>query len=307
MMTLESWSWLTQLIESGSFTRASDALQISQQTLSARLATLERSLGCKLVVRSNPLALTRAGEVFLSYAHEQELARTAMLRRIGEVSIGGAGELKVGISNIRGQILMPHVVEQFHRSLPGVNIRLIEGTNEELVRMAERNEADVVVARFDEVHPGVTVRPLFSEQVVCAVHPQLLEQATGLPLDLAREKAQAEGLAALRDCPFLLESVDDISGRVARVELGHAGFKPQVLMESDNMMTLLASCAAGLGAVFCPTNLLEDTAFLTKGLVRIELSEDARYNIASGTPANAEPWTPAQMFEDVIGALFGDE
>lgn len=306
-MTLGSWSWLTQLAESGSFTRASEELQISQQTLSARLASLERALGCKLIVRSNPLALTRAGEVFLAYAREQELARAAMLRRIGEVSIGGAGELKVGISNIRGQILMPHVIRQFHRSLPGVNIKLLEGTNEELVRMAERNEADVVVARFDESHPGITTRPLFREEVVCALAPQLLERVTGLSAEKALSQTEDMGLSALSECPFLLESLDDISGRVARTELRRVGFKPRVLMESDNMMTLLTSCAASLGGVFCPTNLLEETAFLTKDLVRIKLSDAACYTISIGTPANAEPWTPAQMFEDVMGALFGSD
>ena len=42
-MSLESWGWFVQLVESGTFTRAADELQIPQQTLSARLASLERS------------------------------------------------------------------------------------------------------------------------------------------------------------------------------------------------------------------------------------------------------------------------
>ena len=46
---------------------------------------------------------------------------------------------------------------------------------------------------------------------------------------------------------------------------------------------------------------------LTGRLVRIGLSPDASYAISLGTPASAEAWTPAQMFEDVLGALFGDD
>ena len=65
---------LIQLVEAGSFTRASEKLHVSQQTLSARLAALEKELEAKLVVRSSPLSLTRAGEAFLSYAHEQNEA-----------------------------------------------------------------------------------------------------------------------------------------------------------------------------------------------------------------------------------------
>ena len=158
---IESWDWLIQLVEAGSFTRASEKLHVSQQTLSARLATLEKELETKLVVRSSPLALTRAGEAFLSYAYEQNEAASSMLRRIGEVTAGGTGQLKVGVSNIRSRVLMPHVMGQFRRSMPGVNVRLIEGTNEELLQLAERGSADIVIARFGGTHPGVTVRRLF--------------------------------------------------------------------------------------------------------------------------------------------------
>lgn len=305
-MALESWEWFIQLVEKGTFTRAAEELQIPQQTLSARLASLERELGGKLVVRSTPLTLTRAGEAFLAYTQEQEAARSLMLRRVSEVTIGGSGELKVGISNMRGYALMPHVLRQFNRSLPGVSVKLIEGTNEELVAMAERGEADVVIACFDGSHPGVEVRPLFREEVVLAIDPKLLESVTELSDDQAIRTLESEGLGLLRACPFLLETIDDISGRVARMEMQRGGIKPKGLVESENMMTLLALCAAGLGGVFCPTNMLDETASLTGDLARVRLSEAACYEIGVGTPVGAEPWIPAQTFEDVLGALFGE-
>lgn len=305
-MPLESWNWFIQLAQSESFTRASEKLQISQQTLSSRLASLERELDTKLMVRSNPLRLTRSGEAFYEYALDQQQAYTHMMRNLGETSIGGAGELKVGISNVRGRILMPYVIRQFHQSLPGVRIKLIEATNEQLIRMAESNEADVVLARFDESHPGVTVRPLFHEEVVLALTPTLLEQTCGIPAEEAARKAEQEDLGILAQCPFLLETIDDISGRIAHVELSRAGIKPRGIVESTNMMTLLSLSAAGLGGVFCPTNMLDEIPTLSERLIRIRLSEAARYQISLGTPQNAEPWSPAQLFEDVIGALFGE-
>lgn len=306
-MALESWNWFIQLVQSGSFTRASEKLQISQQTLSSRLAALERELDTKLMVRSNPLSLTRSGEAFFEYALEQNNAYTHMMRTLGETSIGGAGELKVGISNVRGRILMPYVIHHFHRSLPGVRIKLIEATNEQLVHLAESNEADVIVARFGNSHPGVTVRPLFHEEVVLALTPQLLESVCGTPADEALRLIEQEGLQPLAECPFLLETIDDISGRIAHVELSRAGIKPKGMVESTNMMTLLALAAAGLGGVFCPTNMLDEIPNLSKDLLRIRLSDAARYQISLGMPKNAESWGPAQMFEDVMGALFGEE
>ncbi len=304
---VESWDWLIQLVESGSFTRASEELHISQQTLSSRLASLERELDTRLIVRSSPLSLTRAGREFLSFAREQNEARANMIRRMGEATIGGAGQLKVGVSNMRSRVLMPHVIKQFHRSMPRVNVKIIEGTNEELIRMAEHEDADLVIASFGDMHPGITVRPLFREEIVLVAKPALLETATGISADAAVARLYAEGLSLLKDCPFLMTSPDDISGRIARTELRRARIKANPLVESDSMMTLLSLCAAGLGAVFCPTNILDVATDLAQGLARVRLSQSARYEISLGRPATAEPWAPAQVFEDILGALFGDE
>lgn len=305
-MALDSWHWFLQLISSGSFTRAADVLQMSQQTLSSRLATLERELGCRLVIRSTPLALTRAGEVFLSFAQKQDTERLDMLRALGDVAGEGAGLLKIGISNMRGQVLMPAAMQQFRQSLPGVSVKLVEGTNEDIVRMAERNEVDFSVGLFDEAHPGVLVERLFREEVVAAIHPGLACTVLGCDREKASVLLMSEGLDVLGQCPFLLETLDDICGRIAQIELRRHHIKPPRVVESSNMMTLLSLCEQGLGAIFCPTNLLDAMVPMTADLIRIPLSDSAHYDISIGTPLDNETWAPAQVFEDVLGALYGD-
>lgn len=128
-MALEGWDWFIKLAENENFTKAADELQISQQTLSARLVSLERNLGAKLVVRGTPISLTSAGKVFLLYAREQRQAQQDMIRQIGEVAGGGAGVLKVGISHTRGSYLMPKVIHRLSEELPAVTVKLIEDTN----------------------------------------------------------------------------------------------------------------------------------------------------------------------------------
>lgn len=305
-MALDSWNWFIQLAQKGNFTRAAEELGISQQTLSARLASLERELDAKLIVRSTPLTLTPAGTEFLAYAAEQEQARAELVRRVGEASSGGAGVLKVAIGNMRAWSMMPAVITEFRKGLPGVRVELIEGTNEDLLRMAERGEVDIVVARFDRSHPGVTARPLFEEEVVVAIDPALLERTVGCPAQEAVRRVESEGLSLLRECPFLLEDDDDIAGRIGQTEMKKAGIKQEGVVKAESMTVLLALCRQGLGAVFSPLTLLDAAQDDTAELLRIRLPEPARYQISVGRPANAEPWTPAQTFEDIIGALFGD-
>ena len=305
-MALESWDWFLALAEHMSFTRTAEELNISQQTLSARLAALEKELDAKLFVRKSPMALTPAGEAFLGYAIEQAAARIKMERRVDEASEGATGLLKVAISNMRGHIMMPAVISEFHKGMPKVRIELIEGTNEEIIRLAERGEVDLAVARFDRSHPGVTVRPLFEEEVVVAVHPDLLASSLEMDAADAVELIEREGLSAMHACPFLLEKDDDLAGRIGRTEMKRAGIKHEGVVKCESMAVLLGLASKGLGAVFCPETMFENATELSGNLVCIRLKDPTRYEIGIGRPADAEPWTAAQMFEDTLGSLYGE-
>lgn len=62
-MNFSSFDYFLALARERSYTRAADALHITQQSLSAAIAALERELGCPLVVRRTPAGadLRRAG------------------------------------------------------------------------------------------------------------------------------------------------------------------------------------------------------------------------------------------------------
>ena len=299
-MALEGWDWFIKLAENENFTKAADELQISQQTLSARLVSLERNLGAKLVVRGTPLSLTSAGQVFLLYAREQRQAQQDMIRQVGEVAGGGAGILKVGVSHTRGSYLMPKVIRRLSEELPAVSVKLIEDTNRNLLRSAERGEVDVCIARFEGACPGVEVESIYEEEIVLAVRGDVLAKATGAEPEAAAAKLAEEGIGALKNCPFILGSVDDISGRVAYSELRNAGIKPHVVATSGNMPTLLTLCAEGLGAVFCPTDMLDASPMVSGDLLRIPLSSQSRYTIELGIPMRAERWQVVDAFRRIL-------
>lgn len=326
-MALENWDWLIELAEAGNFTKAAESLQISQQALSARLATLEKDVDAKLFVRSVPLTLTPAGMAFLLYAREQRQAQRDMLRQIGEETGSGAGTLKVGISLMRGRLIMPRVIKALTAQMPSLCVHLAEGTNRELLRMAEQGEVDAVVARFGASHPDIKVTPLYEEEVVLAVRADLLEEATGMPSAEARKAIAAQGLRLLAKCPFVMGTIDDISGRIAYSELRNAGISPKVVATSESVITLLSMVAEGIGAAFTPSGALaapagwgvstalatptewgEPTALATPNtpvpnqqeIVLIPLSSKAKYTISLGIPPRTEPWYATSAFEEVL-------
>ena len=298
-MALDDWDWFITLAEQESFTKASEQLQMSQQTLSARLGALEKSLDVKLITRGSPLSVTPAGMVFLLYAREQQQAQQDMLREIGEVTGSGVGTLKIGISHLRSQTLMPFVLKKVRETLPKMRFQLIEGTNRELLRMAEHAEVDAVIARFEDVHPGVELFPLYQEEIVLAVRSDVLEQATNTSHKEALEHIEHEGMSALKQCPFALGTLDDISGRIGYSVLRNAGIKPCIVATSENMGTLLGMATEGLGAVFCPTDVLASSEKSSQ-LVRISLPNQTTYTISLGIPVKAEPWNALEVMKEAL-------
>lgn len=292
-MALEKWEWFVNLAEQGNFRKAAASQHISQQTLSARLAALEKDVGAKLIERGVPLSLTPAGSAFLLYAREQQQSQRDLLRQIGEATGSGRGILKIGVSPLRARTLMPNVIRELTDRFPRLSIQLVEGTNRELVRMAEHGEADAVIARFESTHPGVDVIPLYQEEVVLAVRADLLERVMGMPTTEAVAHVRKTGIGALQECPFVLGTVDDIAGRVAYSELRCAGMTPHVAATSESIDTLLALARAGIGAAFAPRNVIgcSTTDDESKGsLVGISLSNQAVYTIELGIPMQQEPW-----------------
>ena len=57
-MNFQSIRYFLQVARKRSFSQAAEELFITQQTLSASIASLEKELGCKLFVRHIPLELT---------------------------------------------------------------------------------------------------------------------------------------------------------------------------------------------------------------------------------------------------------
>ena len=64
-MNFSSLEYFQVLCQERNFTRASERLHLTQQSLSAHIAGLEKELGCQLIVRHVPLELTYGGVMFV--------------------------------------------------------------------------------------------------------------------------------------------------------------------------------------------------------------------------------------------------
>ncbi len=115
-MDLRRLEILAKVAELGSFSRAGEALFLTQPTVSEHIRALEEELGVQLLDRlGRGTTPTRAGELLLGYAKRMlalgREARQAMDQFQGRL----LGELVVGGSTIPGEYVLPGLVGRFKR------------------------------------------------------------------------------------------------------------------------------------------------------------------------------------------------
>lgn len=293
-MNFLSMKYFLTVAEERSFTKAAEKLHITQQTLSAHMAGLEKEVGMKLFLRHVPLDLTDGGEVFYRYARLFQRNELALKRELSDVSGSESGVLRIGVAPSRGQVLLPSVIAAFHEKYPHVRVQLAERANEAIWNALKRDEIDLAIAYGPTTLPGISRKPYMQEHMVLLI-ADMLWKSFG-----ATEGNVLEHIGFLENCPFLLNSEDDITGAWARKLFRTAGIEPHVVMESENMGTMLSLCVKGLGAYFCPENLAK--ALLSPGewkqMHRIPVL-DGTYEISFGYQEKAHRWSMIAHFMDI--------
>src|SRR6202166_4509347 len=113
-MEIDQIETFLAVISSGGFHRAADALRVSQPAVSARIRSLEDSLGVTLFdrVRSN-LHLSPAGKALRP--HAEQLLRTVALARqaVHELKPAGEGTLRVTAALSICTYFLPDVMKDY--------------------------------------------------------------------------------------------------------------------------------------------------------------------------------------------------
>ena len=306
-MNFTSMDYFVALSEERSFTRAAERLSVTQQTLSAHVANVERELGVRLVNRRVPLTLTYAGEVFLGYARRLQSLERSMRQEFFDIAGDQQGLLGVGIASTRGHMLMPEAISSFGATHPGVSVLLHEEENDQLLELLHAGKIDMAVATVDHSRADLVVRPLYREQVVLLASRALIGRtlADDAPAALARLERDGD-LAPLADVPLMMLGERDEPGDLARRLLARSGVEPRVAVHSKNSETLIDLAARDVGACFVPFELATD-AIARHGegcLLMAGLGADAYIDIDVAWRASDHVWSVVTDFYDVLVELF---
>lgn len=244
MLNLARLRVLREVARRGSMSAAAEALSYSQPAISHQVAKLERETGARLIERvPRGVRMTEAGELLVRHADavlarldraEAELADLVALRR---------GRLRFGAFPTAFVALVPAALAALRSEHPGVETTLSEVGLEEAAERVEAGELDLAVAfAYDEPSLPPTVRRV-----------PLLDDPMHLILPRNHPAADRRRLkpAHLKDEPFIQLALGPAS-RAVYAALAHAGFAPQVVFETDDVLAIQGLVAAGAGVSLMP-------------------------------------------------------
>jgi DNA-binding transcriptional LysR family regulator len=242
-ITLRQLRIFTSVIEHRSFTRAAEALSLTQPAITHQMQALARAVGQPLLdPGSRGPVLTavgqalheRAGRILAMVGDAQEAIEDVAGLRAGRVRV--AGDTTVGI------YVLPDAMAAFHREHPGVALSLDVVNRARVRELLLEGSADIAVVGTlweDEV---LAAEPFLENSLMCYCAPghPLLDREPLRPVDLL-------------DGPLLLRERG--SGTRESVEriLRAADVEPVAAMEMASNGALKRAVAGGLGVTVLST------------------------------------------------------
>jgi DNA-binding transcriptional LysR family regulator len=248
----------------GSFTKAADALCMTQPAVTFQIRQLEDHFDTRLFDRANGrIALTLAGAVALGYAERILELYADLNAKVKEVSCREVGPLTIGASTTIAEFLLPRIVGEFKADHPAIVPQLVVANSEVVqTRVAERS-IDLGFIEGDS-HLSTLETDVCCEdelQVVCAPsHP------------LARQRTVA--VETLAEHAFIVREPGSGTREVIDHYLQKAGLSLDslnIIMEATSPEALKGLVATGLGFTII-SHAAADKEVRLGELVRIPLA-----------------------------------
>ena len=146
IMCPRSLRYLLAVAEHQNFTRAAEALYVSQPTLSQQIKHLEEELDVQLLDRSGrSVRLTDAGKVYLGYARRALGELDAGKRAIHELQDLSRGSLLLGMTPITEYLAAP-LLDSFNTRYPGITVNTLEMSQDDIETGVSEDRIDIGIA-----------------------------------------------------------------------------------------------------------------------------------------------------------------
>jgi DNA-binding transcriptional LysR family regulator len=226
----------TVVARHGSFSRAAEALHISQPAISKGVREFELQVGERLLERGRAgIRPTTAGQALLRHASALFAAERAAEEELAAMRGLTRGSLSIGASTTIGTYLLPPLLGAFHRAHPGIDLRLRNANTSGVTELLLARELDIALVEGPVEDSGILVSAWRTDRmvVVATLHHRLAGRVVE-PAALAEEL-------------FIMREPGSGTRDVVAAALAEHGIRPSAVLEVGSTETIKQVVAAGLG------------------------------------------------------------
>ena len=221
----------------GSFSRAAEALSVSQPAVSIQVRELERSLGSRLLHRSRRgLQLTDTGTTVFDYTQRIFGLADEMQQAVEDIRGLKGGRLTIGSSTTPGEYVLPWAIGEFQRRYPAIKVSLSISNTRTIIARLNARELDLGMAGAPVAGEGLASFEYVSDEIAIIASPRNALSSRGRvrPQDLSGAK-------------FIMREPGSATREAAEACLEEHGVAVTVAMELDSNEAIKRAVAADLG------------------------------------------------------------
>lgn len=234
---------LLRAVEKGSLSKAALEMDYTQSGISHMMKSLEEEFGFPVLTRGRSgVTLTKDGETILPYIRALVQANSSLQQSISDINGFHQGSITIGsLTSITIGWLLP-VMKAFNADYPHIQIRLLDGTSDELYRMLEDGLLDI---GFFCTKPHMPFKSyLLYDDPIYAI----------LPPDSKIEPYSRVKLSALKSYRFIITT---LGGEYDSLSILHsAGISMECTFFSKDTYAAIEMVESGFGISFVPAAVL---------------------------------------------------
>lgn len=291
-MDLRSLQTFLEVAELKSFTRAGERLGYSQPTVSFQIRQLEQELGVTLFDRiGHTVSLTDAGQEALGYAQRIcNLSREMIAGNQQDRTVNGV--IRLGMADSLCFPLIARDFGRFRQQYPAVDLHIYDAGTEELFRMLDHNEVDLLCTMDSRIYNTAYVTA--DEESIEAHFVAASENPLAAQVQVTVEE--------LLNQPFLLTEKGMSYRRLMDEMLAVRSIEVRPVLETARADLICGLVAQNMGISFLPDYVTE-AEVQAGSIVRLNVM-DFHVTVWKQLIYRRDKWLSPQM-KAMIGYLSG--
>ena len=246
-MNINQIKYFNAVCEYGKVSVAARALHISQPSLSGAIKELESEFGVSLFQRQHSgMTPTPEGRVFYNLTKDLAM-RAEHIEHIMSDMGNERKTLRLGVPPMIGALILPHLFGDFQKLYPETNLDIVENGRDELLSKLSDDYLDMIFMPHNEcLDSNLVTHKIIDLEIVCCTSKNnpLSKKNCLIPQDLVNVP-----IVMFKDSFFQTKKIKDW--------FYSEGVTPLVLLQTDQLSTILSLVASNMAAGFMFKELIK--------------------------------------------------